>query len=132
MYIERSIDTLLLEWKNSRSLKPLLLRGARQVGKSWAVEHLGESFDHFIEVNFEKRPDMKDVFEKVHDVHELANSLGLLYNKPVEPGKTLIFLDEIQDCLGTALSHILDGWWYARQCGSVDNQPRLQAMPDRA
>lgn len=46
MYIERSIDALLLEWKNSRSLKPLLLRGARQVGKSWAVEHLGESFDY--------------------------------------------------------------------------------------
>lgn len=96
MYIERAIDTLLLEWKNSNSLKPLLLRGARQVGKSWTVEHLGESFDYFIEVNFEKRPDMKELFEKVHDVHELANSLSMLYNKPVEPGKTLIFLDEIQ------------------------------------
>ena len=97
MYIKRLIDELLLEWKNSRSLKPMLLRGARQVGKSWAVEHLGESFDYFIEVNFEKRPDMKSVFEKTHDVHELANSLSMLYNKPVEPGKTLIFLDEIQD-----------------------------------
>lgn len=97
MYIERSVDSLLLEWKNSSSLKPLLLRGARQVGKSWAVKHLGETFDYFIEVNFEKRPDMKDVFEKVHDVHELANSLSMLYGKPVEPGKTLIFLDEIQD-----------------------------------
>lgn len=97
MYIERAIDALLLDWKNSRSLKPLLLRGARQVGKSWAVEHLGESFDYFIEVNFEKRPDMKEVFEKVHDVHELANSLSMLYNKPVEPGKTLLFFDEIQD-----------------------------------
>jgi len=97
MYIERSIDALLLDWKNSRSLKPLLLRGARQVGKSWAVEHLGESFDYFIEVNFEKRPDLKNVFETVHDVHELANSLSMLYNKPVEPGRTLIFLDEIQD-----------------------------------
>lgn len=97
MYIERTVDSLLLEWKNSSSLKPLLLRGARQVGKSWAVKHLGETFDYFIEVNFEKRPDMKDVFEKVHDVHELANSLSMLYGKPVEPGKTLIFLDEIQD-----------------------------------
>ena len=97
MYIERSIDSLLLEWKNSSSLKPLLLRGARQVGKSWAVEHLGESFDYFIEVNFEKRPDMKELFEKVHDAHELANSLSMLYGKPVEPGKTLIFLDEIQN-----------------------------------
>ncbi|MCH5308390.1 MAG: ATP-binding protein [Prevotella sp.] len=96
MYIERAIDTLLLEWKNSSSLKPLLLRGARQVGKSRAVQHLGEAFDYFIEVNFEKRPEVKDMFEKVHDVHELANNLGMLYNKPVEAGKTLLFLDEIQ------------------------------------
>jgi predicted AAA+ superfamily ATPase len=96
MYIERYIDTLLQEWKHGSSLKPLLLRGARQVGKSWAVEHLGESFDYFIEVNFEKRPEVKEVFQKVHDVHELANNLGMLYNKPVEAGKTLLFLDEIQ------------------------------------
>ena len=67
MYIERAIDKLLKEWKESRSLKPLLLRGARQVGKSWAVKHLGESFDYYIEVNFEKRPDMKDVFERIHE-----------------------------------------------------------------
>lgn len=98
MYIERSIDALLKEWKNSTSLKPLLLRGARQVGKSWAVKHLGESFEYYIEVNFEKRPDMKDVFQRVHEVHDLANSLGLLYNVPIEAGKTLLFLDEIQDC----------------------------------
>lgn len=96
MYLERSIDALLLEWKHSRTLKPLLLRGARQVGKSWAVKHLGESFDYFIEVNFEKRPDMKDVFMNIHDVHELVNSLSMLYNIPVVPGRTLIFLDEIQ------------------------------------
>lgn len=96
MYIERPIDTLLLEWKNSINLKPLLLRGARQVGKSSAVKHLGESFEYFIEVNFEKRPDMLEVFEKIHDVHELSNTLSMLYNTPVVPGKTLLFLDEIQ------------------------------------
>ena len=97
MYLERLIDTLLLEWKNSPRLKPLLLRGARQVGKSWAVKHLGETFEYFIEVNFEKRPDMLEVFRKIHDVHELADSLSMLYNTPVIPGKTLLFLDEIQD-----------------------------------
>lgn len=96
MYIERVIDTLLLEWKHGASLKPLLLRGARQVGKSSAVEHLGESFDYFIEVNFEKRPEMIEVFERIHDVHELASSLSMLYNMPVEAGKTLLFLDEVQ------------------------------------
>ena len=96
MYIERPIDSLLLAWKNSDRRKPLLLRGARQVGKSWAVEHLGETFDYFIEVNFEKRPEMMDVFEKIHEVHELASNLGIYYNIPVIPGRTLLFLDEIQ------------------------------------
>lgn len=98
MYIERYIDALLLEWKNSSSLKPLLLRGARQVGKSWAVKHLGDSFTYYLEVNFEKRPDIKDVFERVHEVHDLANNLSLLYNVPVVAGQTLLFLDEVQDC----------------------------------
>ena len=98
MYIKRYIDALLLEWKNSSSLKPLLLRGARQVGKSWAVKHLGESFTYYLEVNFEKRPDIKDVFERVHEVHDLANNLSLLYNVPVVAGQTLLFLDEVQDC----------------------------------
>lgn len=96
MYIERPIDALLLEWKNSANRKPLLLRGARQVGKSWAVEHLGETFDYFIEVNFEKRPEMLGIFQKIHDVHELAATLGMYYNTPVIPGRTLLFLDEIQ------------------------------------
>ena len=104
MYIERAIDSLLLEWKNSNSLKPLLLRGARQVGKSWAVKHLSETFDHYIEVNFEKRPDLKDVFERVRDVHDLANSLSMLYNVPMVTGKTLLFLDEIQDCPAAIMS----------------------------
>lgn len=96
MYIERPIDALLLEWKNSANRKPLLLRGARQVGKSWAVEHLGENFEYFMEVNFEKRPEMLDVFQKIHDVHELTTNLSMYFNIPVIPGKTLLFLDEIQ------------------------------------
>ena len=98
MYIKRSIDTLLLEWKQSPSLKPLLLRGARQVGKSWAIRHLGETFENFIEVNFEIRPELKELFEKIHDVHEISNTLSLIFGKPIEAGKTLLFLDEIQDC----------------------------------
>ena len=96
MYIQRSIDQQLLEWKQSSVRKPLLLRGARQVGKSSAVRHLGETFEHYIEVNFEKRPELKDLFQKTSDVHDLAFRLGMLYNVPVEPGKTLVFLDEIQ------------------------------------
>ena len=72
-----------------------MLRGARQVGKSWAVEHLGEKFDYFIEVNFEKRPEMLDVFQKIHDVHELTANLSMYYNTPVIPGRMLRALELI-------------------------------------
>lgn len=97
MYLQRSIDSMLLEWKNSNSLKPLLLRGMRQVGKSSAVQHLAGSFGYYIEVNFEKRPELSELFSRVRDVHELAGNLGVLYGTPIIPGKTLLFLDEIQN-----------------------------------
>ncbi|MBR4678924.1 MAG: ATP-binding protein [Bacteroidales bacterium] len=96
MYLNRTIDSHLLEWKNDSNHKPLLLRGARQVGKSCAVKHLGKTFDNYIEVNFEKRPDMKEIFAQVHNVRDLADNLGMIYNTPVVAGKTLLFLDEIQ------------------------------------
>lgn len=96
MYIERRIDQYLVEWKDSNRRKPLLLRGARQVGKSSAIKHLGKSFKYFIEVNFEKHKDINSIFETVHDVREIAAKIGILYNTPVVPGETLLFLDEIQ------------------------------------
>ena len=97
MYLERKIDAELLKWKSGYSRKPLLLRGARQVGKSSCVRHLGETFSHYIEVNFEKRTDLGDLFER-HEVREIAARLGQLYGTPVVPGETLLFLDEIQSC----------------------------------
>ena len=98
MYIKRLIDSELVEWRGMRSHKPILLRGARQVGKSSTVRHLGESFRYSIEVNFEKRPELKQVFAEVHDVKEIAARIGKLYGVPVVAGKTLLFLDEIQAC----------------------------------
>ena len=56
-YLARSIDVALLEWKESPLRKPLLVRGARQVGKSSSVRHLGETFKYFLEVNLERNPD---------------------------------------------------------------------------
>jgi len=87
-----------MEWKHSRSRKPLLLRGARQVGKSRAVGHFGESFRYYIEANFEKRPELKNIFTQTTDVHEIAARIGRLYNIPIVAGETLLFLDEIQGC----------------------------------
>ena len=64
MYIQRTIDKYLLEWKNMPTHKPLLLRGARQVGKSSAIRQLGKTFKYYIEVNFESRDDLKEIFEQ--------------------------------------------------------------------
>lgn len=96
MYIPRNIDRYLMEWKNQKDHKPLLLRGARQVGKSFSIRHLGETFESYIEVNFEKHPELKEIFVAVSDVHEIANRLALIAGKSIEPGKTLLFLDEIK------------------------------------
>jgi predicted AAA+ superfamily ATPase len=98
MYIKRHIDNYLLDWKNATSRKPLLLRGARQVGKTTAIKHLGEQFEYFIEANFEKQKDLKSLFEIGLPIKELANRIGIICDTPVVPGKTLLFLDEIQVC----------------------------------
>lgn len=97
-YYTRLIDAELMAWKNRARRKPLLMRGARQVGKSWAVRHLGESFKYYIEVNFEKRPELKQVFEESADVHTITEMLSAIYTTPIVPGETLLFLDEIQAC----------------------------------
>lgn len=97
-YFRRNIDDVLLRWKDNSRRKPLLLRGARQVGKSKSIRHLGESFEYYAEVNFEKRPELKEIFEQNSDVNDICSALSMVLDIPVSPGKTLLFLDEIQDC----------------------------------
>lgn len=97
-YLHRRIDKSLLEWAESSTHKPLLLRGARQVGKSWAARHLGERFKYFIEINFEKNPEYKAVFLQNLDVERIINQLSILTGKPIVENETLLFFDEIQDC----------------------------------
>ncbi len=98
MYIKRHIDNYLLDWKKDLDRKPLLLRGARQVGKTTAIKHLGEQFEYFIEANFEKQKDLKSLFEKGLPIKEVVARIGTIYDTPIIPGKTLLFLDEIQVC----------------------------------
>jgi hypothetical protein len=99
LYFPRDIDRHLISWKNDIHHKPLLLRGARQVGKSSAVRHLGETFTYFLEVNFELNPDIKRLFNAALNPIEICSKLSAIYNLPVQPGKTLVFFDEIQACL---------------------------------
>lgn len=97
-YIQRKIDVELLEWKNNPMRKPLLLRGARQVGKSSAVRHFGKEFKYFAEVNFERHKAVKTFFQGDIDIRLIAQKIAKYINVPIEEGETLLFLDEIQEC----------------------------------
>ena len=96
-YFKRHIDLYLEEWKHSSNRKPLLVRGARQVGKSSAIRHLGESFTYFIEINLERQENVKTLFGENLDIKKLCTQLSAIYNTPIIPGETLLFIDEIQE-----------------------------------
>jgi len=98
-YLYRKIDDELLQWKNTEHRKVILLRGARQVGKSSAVRELGKSFDNFVEINFEKQPQLKAIFEQDRVVERIVKELSFELKTPIIPQKTLLFLDEIQDSI---------------------------------
>jgi predicted AAA+ superfamily ATPase len=95
--LARTLEQYLLKWSSSSSRKPLLLRGARQVGKSFLVETFAaKHFEHVISINFELSPEFKDCFLNL-DPTSICAAISVLQPKPITPGKTLLFLDEIQD-----------------------------------
>lgn len=98
MYYKRIIDKYLSEWAARPAHKPILLRGARQVGKSTAVRHLGEQFKYYVEINLEKQPDYKMLFSRDLQVNRIVSQMAALCGIPIIPKETLLFLDEIQDC----------------------------------
>lgn len=95
-YFNRHIDNELLNWKNTPNRKPLLLRGARQVGKSTVVRHLGKTFKYFVEINLEKQPAFKTLFSDNIDVKKICAEISAVVSTPIIPGQTLLFIDEIQ------------------------------------
>ena len=99
-YLKRIIDADLQEWKDSGHRKPLILRGARQVGKSSAVRELGSKFFNFLEINFENKDHIgaKQVFERHSDPRLICDELSAIYETPIVAGRTLLFLDEVQAC----------------------------------
>lgn len=97
-YISRNIDKELIAWKDDSMRKPLLLRGARQVGKSSAVRHFGKEFKYFAEVNFERHKAIKTFFQGDIDVHMITQKISNYIKVPMIAGKTLLFFDEIQEC----------------------------------
>ena len=90
--------TDLLKWKESKRRKPLVLLGARQVGKTWILEEFGKSFpDGFVKINFEKEPELHQFFRTTKDVRRIISNLSLAVGRPITE-KTLVIFDEIQEC----------------------------------
>jgi len=96
--MKRDIEVTLKNWKKEKNRYPLLVRGARQVGKSYSVVKFGENeFDNVVEVNFEQKPQYKACFDTL-EPKKIIETLSILSKSDIIPGKTLLFLDEIQEC----------------------------------
>ncbi len=96
--MKRSAEDYLAEWKGRAGRKPLVLRGARQVGKTYLVEHWGRShFDEVIRLDLERERSLHPLFT-IRDPRRLLDEIGLLKNRRIVPGQSLLFLDEIQAC----------------------------------
>src|ERR1035437_978328 len=94
--IERQIINELRKWKQRSNRKPLILRGARQVGKTTIVNEFAKEYDVFLKLNLEKSAD-KTLFERYENINELIVAIHLYNEKKVEKRPTLLFIDEIQN-----------------------------------
>ncbi len=104
--LKRKIDKYLIEWKNDSNKLPLIVKGARQIGKTNAIRNFGKNnYKVFIEINFALNPEFKSIFNKSFNVDEIMKEITL--RRPeveIIPYNTLIFFDEMQDCVSTATS----------------------------
>lgn len=97
--MDRFIEEELVMWKDSTDRCPLIVRGARQVGKSYTVESFGKkNFENVLVVNFEEKPILATCFE-TFEISDILKKLSALTGVAIIPGKTLLFLDEIQICI---------------------------------
>ena len=101
MNFKRNISAQLVKWKNSKNRKPLILKGARQVGKTWLLKDFGKkAFDNNIAYfNFDEQPELSQFFQHSKDVKRIIQNLSIVNGSAIKPQKTLIVFDEIQECL---------------------------------
>lgn len=111
--LKRKIDSFLMEWKNSPDRNPLVVKGARQIGKTFSIENFARSYKHFIEINFITQPEYKTIFSKGYSVDNIIKEMSFINPSLVfEPGETLIFFDELQsfpDCSTSLKPFKIDG-----------------------
>ena len=103
--MKRTVEKELLFWKEKSDRKPLLIRGARQVGKTFAIESFGQQyFESLVTVNFEEMKEVKRSFDGDLTPSLILRDLSTRLKKAINPGKTLLFFDEIQACPNALLS----------------------------
>ncbi len=97
--MERFILNKLLDWKNSPYRKPLILKGVRQVGKTWILKEFGKQYyENIAYFNFDENEEYKQFFETTKDVERILQNLMLVSGQRIQPENTLIIFDEVQDC----------------------------------
>ena len=99
MHLKRNAISKLIQWKDSSDRKPMVLKGARQVGKTWLMKEFGRNYyDNFAYFNFDEEDELKSIFEANKNPQRIIELLSMIGGEKIEPGKTLIIFDEIQEC----------------------------------
>lgn len=99
MLLKRNAMQDLLNWKASEDRKPLVLRGARQVGKTWLMKEFGQNhYESSVYFNFDEEDELKSIFETNKNPQRIIELLSMIAGEKILPGETLIIFDEIQEC----------------------------------
>ena len=115
--MKRTLYRKLLHWKNTTHRKPLLLQGARQVGKTYLINEFGNNeYQHYVYLNFEQNSDVKSLFAGNLDPYAIMSDISLYVGKKITSADTLIFLDEIQ-----IVPYIIEWKLYCQDIGSENN-----------
>ena len=97
--MKRIVEDFLIKWKSEQRRKPLIIRGARQVGKTYSITNFGKTnFENIVKIDFEREPSIKEVFQIDLNPQRICMELEIVKNIKISEGKTLIFFDEIQEC----------------------------------
>ncbi len=104
--LKRKVDSYLMGWKNNPDRKPLIIKGARQIGKTRSIEWFAsQNYKNVIQINFVEQPKFKNIFEDGFEVDSILKNVSLLNPElKFTPGETLFFFDELQACPNCATS----------------------------